>query len=72
MKDTPQNLAAYMLGAGINASGLLHFSLYNAITIAESLTNRAGGVLFSRQAIAAIIVAWKLANPDLEAVPHER
>lgn len=64
-------IAANMLGAPDMHSGpRLHFKLYEAIERADNLTRTCGddGMLRSRQAIAAIIVAWELANPSEKAL----
>jgi hypothetical protein len=67
MQKSPHQIAAEML-AGVDAwDQALNAELYDRISEAERLVRRGGGQLTSRQAIAAIIVAWQIQNPGVVA-----
>jgi len=59
-----QEIAAVMFGGDRNSAGLLNISLSQELVQAASFVKASGGVLRSRQVIAAIIVNWIWRNPD--------
>ena len=61
-------IAAMMIGGPRVGSGQLHYDLYNTISRATELVSQAGGELRSRQAIAAIIASWEMANPGVSPI----
>ena len=62
-QKSPHQIAAEMLAGPDAWDRALNAELYDRISEAERLVRRAGGVLTSRQAIAAIIMAWRIQNP---------
>lgn len=63
----PQQIAAEMLAGPDAWDKALNADLYDRISEADALVRRGGGQLGSRQAIAAIIVAWRIQNPGAVA-----
>lgn len=66
MNDIPYELVLDILGSAQGRD--LNPGLREALQRAADLVASAGGRLRSRQAIAAIIVAWELANPNERAL----
>lgn len=61
-----EQLAAEMLCPDNAWYGGLNYKLANALNDARLMVESHGGQLRSRQTVAAIIVAWKMAHPGEE------
>lgn len=71
MNREAEQIAAELLVGDDGWYGNLEYSLANVIKHAEQMLEGRDAKLRSRQAIAAIIVAWQLANPGKEAYVNE-